>query len=96
MAVAGRGAVRTVLLVGEVPWAQMDSIALDSASRSSALLLRVLTSERGLEPRFEESEHEGIVEAASGTRGALIIGDAGFRASDLYPYVYDLGASGRR
>jgi cyclic dehypoxanthinyl futalosine synthase len=92
VAVAGRGAVRTVLLVGEVPWAQMESIALDSASRSSALLLRVLTRERGLDPRFEESDHDGIVEAASGTRGALIIGDAGFRAADLYPYVYDLGA----
>ena len=92
VAVAGRGAVRTVLLVGEVPWSQMTHIALDSASRSSALLLRVLTKERGLAPHFEESDHEGIVEAASGTRGALIIGDAGFRAPDLYPYVYDLGA----
>jgi predicted solute-binding protein len=92
VAVAGRGAVRTVLLVGEVPWAQMESIALDSASRSSALLLRVLTRERGLQPRFEESDHEGIVEAAAGTRGALIIGDAGFRAADLYPHDYDLGA----
>jgi cyclic dehypoxanthinyl futalosine synthase len=92
VAVAGRGPVRTVLLVGEVPWAQMTHIALDSASRSSALLLRVLTRERGLDPQFEESDHRGIVEAASGRRGALIIGDAGFRAADLYPYVYDLGA----
>ncbi len=92
VAVASRGPVRTVLLVGEVPWAEMESIALDSASRSSAMLLRVLTRETGLDPRFAESDHEGIVEAASGTRGALIIGDAGFRAADLYPYVYDLGA----
>ncbi len=92
VAVAGRGAVRTVLLVGEVPWSEMTHIALDSASRSSALLLRVLTRERGLDPTFEESDHDGILQAASGRRGALIIGDAGFKAADLYPYVYDLGA----
>jgi cyclic dehypoxanthinyl futalosine synthase len=91
VAVAGRGAVRTVLLVGEVPWEEMDEIALDSASRSSALLLRILTRERGLHPVFEESDHQGILEAAAGRRGALIIGDQGFRAAELYPHVYDLG-----
>jgi cyclic dehypoxanthinyl futalosine synthase len=91
VAVAGRGPVRTVLLVGEVPWAQMTGIALDSASRSSALLLRLLTAERGLQPRFETHEHLEILEAAVGQRGALIIGDTGFRAAERYPHVYDLG-----
>jgi cyclic dehypoxanthinyl futalosine synthase len=92
VAVAGRGPVRTVLLVGEVPWEEMTSIALDSASRSSALLLRLLTAERRLEPAFDEGEHDSILEAARGARGALIIGDAGFQAGERYPHVYDLGA----
>ena len=91
VAVAGRGPVRTVLLVGEVPWEKMTHIALDSASRSSALLLRLLTREKGLGPTFEEGEHEKIAEAARGELGALIIGDASFRAADRYEYVYDLG-----
>ena len=79
------GPVRTVLLVGEVPWEQMTDIALDSASRSSALLLRLLTAERGLAPRFDQSEHEGILEAARGTRGALVIGDRGFQVAERLP-----------
>jgi cyclic dehypoxanthinyl futalosine synthase len=40
VAVAGRGPVRTVLLAGEVPWEEMTEIALDSASRSSAMFLK--------------------------------------------------------
>jgi cyclic dehypoxanthinyl futalosine synthase len=92
VAVAGRGPVRTVLLAGEVPWEQMTDIALDSASRSSAMLLRLLTAERGLTPRFDQSEHEGILQAARGRQGALVIGDAGFQVANRYPHVYDLGA----
>ncbi len=91
IALAGRGAIKTVLLVGQVPWEQMTEIALDSASRSSALLLRVLTAEKKLYPRFAESEHDTILEAPSGTRGALVIGDKAFVAAERFPHVYDLG-----
>ena len=91
VAVAGRGPVRTVLLVGEVPWAELDSVALDAASRSSAALLKLLMRERGLAPRYEEVPHEQVLEAPGGKRGALIIGDAGFEAADRWPHVYDLG-----
>src|SRR5580704_13808383 len=42
IAIASHGAVRTVLLVGEVPWTEMKEIALDGASRSSAMLLKLL------------------------------------------------------
>lgn len=91
VAVAGRGPVRTVLLVGEVPWQEMTSVALDAASRSSALLLKLLMHQRGLAPSWQEISHDEICEAAHGERGALIIGDAGFVATDHYPHVYDLG-----
>ncbi len=70
--------MRTVLLVGEVPLAEMKAIALDGASRSSAMLLRLLCKERGLTPRFREVPHDEVLDAASGTTGALVIGDAGF------------------
>ena len=91
IAVAGRGPVRTVLLVGEVPWEQMDRIALDAASRSSAMLLKILSHERRLSQRFEEVDHDAATGIAARRRGAMIIGDAGFVVGDRYPYVYDLG-----
>jgi len=91
IAIAGFGPVRTVLLVGEVPWTEMREIALDGASRSSAMMLRLLTRERGLAPRFREVPHDDVLAAARGTTGALVIGDAGFAAADRYPHVVDLG-----
>jgi cyclic dehypoxanthinyl futalosine synthase len=91
VAVAGRGAVRTVLLVGEVPWDEMTDVALDGASRSSAALLRILCHERGLLPRFAEVPHDEVEAAVAGRRGALVIGDAGLTAALRHPHVHDLG-----
>jgi cyclic dehypoxanthinyl futalosine synthase len=96
IAIAGFGPVRTVLLVGDVPWAEMDEIALDGASRSSAALLRLLCAQRGAPPRFREVAHDDVLATASGRTGALVIGDAGFAAADRYPHVVDLGAEWQR
>ncbi len=93
IAIAGFGSVRTVLLVGEVPWTEMREIALDGASRSSAMLLQLLCRERGLEPRFREVPHAQVLDAVRGTTGALVIGDAGFAAATRFPHVQDLGAA---
>src|SRR6266700_2452397 len=96
IAVAGYGPVRTVLLVGDVPWEQMTDIALDGASRSSAMMVQLLTRDRGLAPRFREVPHDEILSAAAGTTGALVIGDAGFAAADSHRHVVDLGDEWRR
>ena len=93
IAIASHGAVRTVLLVGEVPWTAMTEIALDGASRSSAMLLKLLCHERGLTPQFREVAHDEVLAAAHGTTGALVIGDAGFAAEARFPHVQDLGAA---
>ncbi len=93
IAIAGFGAVRTVLLVGEVPWPEMREIALDGASRSSAMLLQLLCRERGLSPRFREIAHDEVLDAVGGTTGALVIGDAGFGAATRFLHVTDLGAA---
>jgi cyclic dehypoxanthinyl futalosine synthase len=93
IAIAGHAAVRTVLLVGQVPWEEMREIALDGASRSSAMLVRLLCHERGLKPTFREVPHDEVLDAARGTTGALVIGDAGFDAGTLFPHVQDLGAA---
>jgi cyclic dehypoxanthinyl futalosine synthase len=93
IAIASHGAVRTVLLVGEVPWEQMTEIALDGASRSSAMLLKLLCHERGLKPQFREVAHDEVLAGAHGTTGALVIGDAGFEAAARFAHVQDLGAA---
>jgi cyclic dehypoxanthinyl futalosine synthase len=95
IAIAGFGPVRTVLVVGDVPLAECKAIALDGASRSSAMLLRLLCKERGLTPRFREVPHDEILDAASGTTGALVIGDAGFGAAARFAHTLDLGAAWR-
>jgi cyclic dehypoxanthinyl futalosine synthase len=91
VAVAGKGPVRTVLLVGQVPWEQMEVIGTDSASRTSATLVQLLTHERGLSLRFESTNHASIMETVTGNRGALMIGDPAFEAAERFPFVYDLG-----
>ena len=91
VAISSLGAVRTVLLVGEVPWTELEEIALDGASRSSAALLKLLCRDRGLAPRFREVPHDEVLDAAHGRTGALVIGDAGFAASEKYAHVVDLG-----
>ena len=93
IAIASHGAVRTELLVGEVPWTAMQEIVLDGATRSSAMLLKLLCHERGLRPAFREVAHDEVLDAARGTTGALVIGDAGFAAAEKFPFVQDLGQS---
>jgi cyclic dehypoxanthinyl futalosine synthase len=96
IAIAARGAVETVLLVGDVPWPKMKQIALDDASRTSALLLRLLSHEQGLAPEYLKVDHSEAASAAQGERGALVIGDAAFELKGKYRYVYDLGAEWTR
>jgi cyclic dehypoxanthinyl futalosine synthase len=91
IAIASRGPVRTVVLVGQVPWEEMTEIALDGASRTSQMLARLLSKERGLCPDFVEVPHDQIADAAGGTRGALIIGDLGLQIDGRFRHVYDLG-----
>jgi cyclic dehypoxanthinyl futalosine synthase len=91
IAISGLGPLHTVLLVSDVPWSELEEIALDGASRSSAALLKILCRERGLSPRFREVPHEHVLEAAKGRTGALIIGDAAFGAHERFAHIIDLG-----
>jgi cyclic dehypoxanthinyl futalosine synthase len=92
IAIASRGPVRTVLLLGEVPWEEMETIVLDEASRTSQALVRLLSRARGRAPRYEHAEHDRIPARVGGRSGGLLIGDPCFAASERFPHVYDLGA----
>ncbi|MEM7158334.1 MAG: CofH family radical SAM protein [Myxococcota bacterium] len=91
VAIAGRGAVHTVVVVSQVPLSEVTTIHLDSASRSSVLLLRTLLATEGLSPKLEHAPHGEGVDRVEGTEAALIIGDAAF-GLEGFEHRIDLGA----
>ncbi len=92
IAIACRGAVQTVVVAAERPLAELSRILLDDASRSSALLLRVLLAAQGLTPTLEVVPHgEGAARVGQGV-GALVIGDAAFGLAERFSHSVDLGA----
>jgi cyclic dehypoxanthinyl futalosine synthase len=93
VAIACRGAVRSVVIVGERPLHELDEIALDLSSRTSVVLTRLLLGARvkGREPRLVGLEAREAERFAVGRRGALLIGDRGLEARSRFPHVLDLG-----
>jgi cyclic dehypoxanthinyl futalosine synthase len=90
--IACRGAVQTVVVVSEVPLEQVERVHVDTASRTSAMLLQLLLRMRGLEDTSVAAPHGTGAAATGGTDAALIIGDAAFGLGRRFPHVLDLGA----
>lgn len=94
VAIASRGAVSSVAMFARTPLAHVRRIALDTSSRASAGLLRVLCAERfGLQPEFVTHPPDlpgmlGVAEAA------LLIGDPCLFTDHVAMGLdkYDLGA----
>jgi len=75
LAIAATHEVRSVLLVSKVPVGEIESVALDENSRTSAALVRILLAERyGLEPEYRTAgaDLEAMLADAD---AALLIGD---------------------
>jgi cyclic dehypoxanthinyl futalosine synthase len=89
VAIGADGPVQTVLLVGEQSPAIWDEVYLDTASRTSQVLARLVLAEKGLSPRFTPLPAEQGLARAKGTKGALVIGDRAFEARASQ--VLDLG-----
>jgi predicted solute-binding protein len=91
--IACRGPVRSILLVSTRPAAEIRSLAVDSSSRTSVQLARVILERRyGAEPL--QAPHAPDLDAMLKIAdAALIIGDPALRIDLNVPYfVYDLGA----
>ena len=92
--IACRGAVRSILLVSKVPFADIGTLAVDSSSRTSVMLSRViLAKEYGVEPALlsRSPDLAAMLDAAD---ACLIIGDPALLLdpATLPFHVLDLGA----
>jgi predicted solute-binding protein len=79
MSVAAKGAVRSILVIARKPVEQARRIALDTSSRSSQALVRILCRERwGIAPEFVPAapEPSAMLDDAD---AALLIGDPALR-----------------
>jgi cyclic dehypoxanthinyl futalosine synthase len=89
VAIGSDGPVSTVILVGEQSPVVWDEVFLDTASRTSQVLARMVLAARGVHPRFTPVPAAEGLARARGTKGALVIGD---RAFDVQAnHVLDLG-----
>lgn len=90
--VSAKGAVESILFVGQTPLDQWEAISLDRSSRTSATLARILLDARGRKGiRYEVRDPQDCITSVTPTRGALLIGDIALEVADKFPYRYDLG-----
>ncbi|HVW07403.1 MAG TPA: menaquinone biosynthesis protein [Bryobacteraceae bacterium] len=92
--IACEGPVRSILLISKRPVREIRTLAVDSGSRSSVALSRILLAERyGCQPRFEPMAPD-LDSMLGACDAGLIIGDPALRIEPVeLPYeVLDLGA----
>jgi cyclic dehypoxanthinyl futalosine synthase len=89
VAIGSDGPVSTVILAGEQSPVVWDEVFLDTASRTSQILAKIVLAERGIHPKFTPMPAADGLAAARGTKGALVIGDRGFDVKANH--VLDLG-----
>ncbi len=91
ISISSRGSVLSIQLFSRVPIHDIKKIALDSSSRSSITLLKILLAEKyQLSPTFiscEPSVNPNSIE----TDAVLLIGDAALKNLGATEYSYDLG-----
>jgi chorismate dehydratase len=84
------GKVDSVVLMSDVPLAEIEEIVLDFHSRTSVNLCRLLVSEYWkIEPVFVPAS-EDFLATIGGKRAAVLIGDRVFDHAHRFAYVYDL------
>ena len=96
VAIAARGAVRSILLVSKVPVERIRSVAVDTSSRTSVALLEILFRKGWLAPN-QKLEIPVFVPSApdlekmlAAHEAALLIGDSALRVDHSRFHVIDL------
>lgn len=92
VSIASRGAVLSVTLFSRVPWEQIQSVALDEGSRTSAALTKVILFHKyGIRPRTVPLPINIAADDMT-TDAVLLIGDRAMQAClPGFTYAYDLG-----
>ena len=87
MAVAARGDVRSILVVSKTPIERAKRIALDTSSRSSTALVRLLAAEYWrIQPEFVDAAPDAAAMLAAAD-AALVIGDPALRIAVKMDYL---------
>ncbi len=96
-AIASRGPVRSVVLVGDAPIDELDEIGVDLSSRTSVVLARLVlrARRRGGEPRLVGRAPREALEHVRGRTGALVIGDPALEVEGRHAHVVDLAQAWR-
>lgn len=88
MAVAAKGEVRSILVVSKKPIESVQTIALDTSSRSSAALVRLLAAENWhIAPEFIDADPDPPAMLARAD-AALVIGDPALRIAVKMDYLF--------
>ena len=96
LSIASKRQVRSVLLLSKMPLAEVQSVALDSSSRTSATLVRILLQtfyRRQVSFTLAAPEPEVMLKHAD---AALLIGDPALTYAGSAAHVYDLAAEWRK
>ena len=95
LGIASWGEVGSILVISKVPAREIKTLAVDSSSRTSVVLARILLAERfGSHPQLAEAPPDPA-EMLRNADACLVIGDAALRVDrDARAdwFVYDLGA----
>jgi chorismate dehydratase len=96
LCVAATREVRSVLLVSRVPLADIQEVALDENSRTSAALVRIVLEDgHGVRPRYRTARAD-LDSMLANADAALLIGDPALKVDRERYRILDLAAEWRR
>jgi chorismate dehydratase len=91
ISISSHGPVRSVKLFSKVPVEKLRRVALDTSSRTSRALLKILLAEKyRLNPEYTSYDHRSPIHN-SDADAVLLIGDMAMQQSDEGWYTLDLG-----
>ncbi len=94
--IGANGAVKTVLLVSQVPLIRIKNILLDYQSMTSVNLVQVLAKQFWKLPLHFKAGGIGYESEIKGATAGVIIGDRTFELDKQYSYCYDLSAEWKK
>ncbi len=96
VAIAAKNSVRSILLVSKAPLEKINSVAIDSSSRTSVALVQILFQRWYGGARRLTSMPPDLEKMLATADAALLIGDSALRVDRQKYHVYDLAAEWRR